>query len=123
MKEYDKLKHNIKTFIVEYFSTKGIEADQQVYEGKISEDIYYKQTLIEIDILFGEDYYVDICLNAYPGYEEYASESISMEKFIPIVEDENILSVNVISLFTKMYSRLEKIINFMLEEKWLRQFF
>ena len=46
MKEYDKLKHNLKTFIVEYFSTKGIEADPQVYEGKISEDIYYKQTLI-----------------------------------------------------------------------------
>ena len=122
MKEYDKLKHNLKTFIVEYFSTKGIEADPQVYEGKISEDIYYKQTLIEIDIYIGEDY-IEICLNAYPDDEKDISEHIDMGASIPIVEDENILSVNVISVFTKMYSRLEKIIDFMLEEKWLAQFF
>ena len=116
MKEYDKLMNDIKVLLEEYFSTKGIEADPQVYEGKISEDIYYKQTLIEIDIYIGEDY-IEICLNAYPDDEKDISEHIDMGASISIVEDENILSVNVISVFTKMYSRLEKIIDFMLEEK------
>ena len=116
MKEYDKLKHNLKTFLVEYFSTKGIEADPQVYEDKISEDIFFKKEMIEIDIYIGEDY-IEICLNAYPDDEKDISEHIDMGASIPIVEDENILSVNVISVFTKMYSRLEKIIDFMLEEK------
>ena len=122
MSKYDKLKHNLKTFIVEYFSTKGIEADPQVYEDKISEDIFFKKEMIEIDILIGERY-IKICLNAYPDDEKDISEHIYIGASIPIVEDENILSVNVISVFTKMYSRLEKIIDFMLEEKWLTQFF
>jgi len=115
MKEYDKLMNDIKVLLEEYFRIKKIDTD-------FSEDIYYKQTLIEIDIYIGEDY-IEICLNAYPDDEKDISEHIDMGASIPIVEDENILSVNVISVFTKMYSRLEKIIDFMLEEKWLAQFF
>ncbi len=116
MNKYEKLKHDLRTFLIEYFSTKGIDINPQIYEDKICDDIYYREETIEIDIYIGEDC-VEICLNAYPVEETDISEHIGMGTSIPIIEDKKALSVNVTRAFMRMYSRLEKIIDFMKEDQ------
>jgi len=110
MKEYDKLMSDIKILLEEYFRTKEIETDFQVYEDKISGKAYYNNVLIAVNII-NDGCFVRIFLNSYFGYINNVATTLIMDTMTPLSINENDILYNVTYDFKSLFSRLERIID------------
>lgn len=102
---YDKLKHNVKEFLLEYFDYMARITEPTVEDYKINDELMYDDMILSVDIFIDIKYIVVSLTTNFGIYQKY--EKINIITYIDKVQDEDTLSNDVINAIKTLYTKLD----------------
>jgi len=102
---YDKLKHNLKEFLLEYFDYMARITEPSTEDNKINDELMYDDMILSVDIFIDIKYIVVSLTSNFGMYPKY--EKINITTYIDKDKDEEALSNDVINAIKTLYSKLD----------------